>query len=83
MKIFLKLASAFGGALSVWMELHFFYSMLSVLSKRFLGEIIFYQDTMLMPLDVSLLLLGLVLHYLIEEKGSVLLGEKAIGCQTR
>lgn len=83
MKIFLELASAFGGALSVWMELHFFYSILSMLSKRFLGEIIFYQDTMLMALDVSLLLLGLVLHYLIEEKGSVLLGEKAVSCQTR
>lgn len=83
MKIFLELASAFGGALSVWMELHFFYSMLSVLSKRLLGEIIFYQDTMLMTLDVFMLLLGLVLHYLIEEKGSVLLGKKAVSRQTR
>lgn len=71
--IFLKLLSTFGGALSVWMELHFFYSLLAELYSLASGTIMPYQDMSLMSLDAWLVVLGLFLHYFIEENESKLL----------
>jgi hypothetical protein len=73
MKIILKLTSVFGGALSVWMELHFFYSLLAALYSVASGTVMPYQDTSLMSLDAWLVILGIFLHYFIEENKPKLL----------
>lgn len=63
----LKAMSVFGGALSVWMELHFFYTIFSVFEIRMRGGTITRLDTMLLPMDVFLFIMGLLLHCLIED----------------
>lgn len=66
--IFLKLCSLFGGALSVWMELHIFYTMFELFDVCIRGDAITKLDTILLPIDIWLFFLGLLLHYMIEER---------------
>lgn len=71
--IFLKLMSVFGGALSVWMELHFFYTFFDILSKISEGRHASTVDTILMSMDVWLIILGIFLHYYVENNQDTLL----------
>ena len=71
--IFLKLMSVFGGALSVWMELHFFYTFFDILCKISEGRYTSTVDAILMPMDVWLIILGIFLHYYVESNQDTLL----------
>lgn len=64
--IFLKSASAFSGALSVLMELHFFYALCRVIASRVTREVVIVPYKALMLIDISILIVGVLLTLAID-----------------
>lgn len=66
MKIFLRSASIFSGALSVLMELHFFYALCRVIASRVTREVVTVPYEALMLIDILILIVGALLALAID-----------------
>lgn len=64
--IFLRSASIFSGALSVLMELHFFYALCRVIASRVTREVATVPYEALMLIDILILIVGALLALAID-----------------